>query len=101
VSERDRQTDRHTGRVLCWQLLSPRQEKCAGLLYIVYWSDFIVHNDILSYVIWIVFYNFNERNIKAPWRWCRSNETCRSVRNIVWYFNIYMCVCVRVHCWYK
>ena len=31
---------------------------------------------------------FNKRNIKIPWRWCRSSEICRRVCNVIWYFNI-------------
>jgi len=29
-----------------------------------------------------MFYNFSKHNIKAPWRWCRDTETCRSICNV-------------------
>jgi len=42
------------------------------------------YNDLMFYAIllFLVSYNFSKRNIKTPWRWCRSTETCSSVFNI-------------------
>jgi len=44
-------------------------------------ANIVSSNHLLFYVILIIliFYNFSKRNIKAPWRWYRSAETCRSV----------------------
>jgi len=53
-------------------------------------------NFSFTILITLIFYNFSKRNIKAPWRWCRSTETCRCVCNLTLYIYIYICVCVCV-----
>jgi hypothetical protein len=48
-------------------------------------AHILSYSDLLFYVILTILtlYNFSERNIKAPWRWCRSTVTCRSICNII------------------
>ena len=45
---------------------------------------FLPYNDLLLYVILIIFifYNFSNHNIRATWRWWGETETCRSICNI-------------------
>jgi len=49
-------------------------------------AQILSYNDLMFYVILkiVIFSNFNKNIIKAPWRWCRSTETCKSVCNITW-----------------
>jgi len=51
-------------------------------LYVISTVKILSHNDPLFCVILLISDNFSRHNIKAPWRWCRSTETCRSVCNI-------------------
>jgi len=64
---------------------TPKQDFCipyAATTSILSTAQILSYNDLLFYII-LIFYNFSKHNIKAPCRWCRSTETCRSVCNII------------------
>jgi len=52
------------------------------LLYILPMVQISPHNDLLFCII-VIFYDFSKCNTWAPWKWCRSTKTRRSICNVI------------------
>jgi O-antigen ligase len=63
-----------------WVLLSLLRGSLYRYLYYLFG---ITNAHIITVLCILIFYNFSKRNIKAPWRLCRSSKMCRSVCNII------------------